>query len=68
MIRKKSTFANRLASLRKDKGITQDALARMIGTARVTICRYEIGTREPDIETLIRIADALGVTVDELVK
>ena len=39
----------------------------MVGVKASTISNYEQGTREPDIETMIKIAIVLNVTVDELI-
>lgn len=54
--------------LRKEKGITQQKLATEIGVAKSTICQYEKGARTPDNETLIKIADFFGVSVDWLLR
>ena len=41
-------------------------MAQEIGKTPVTVSRYESGKREPDIATLIRISEVLGVSLDEL--
>ena len=53
-----------LKKLRETKGITQTELAKELGVVRSTICQYEKGNREPDMETLIKIADYFGVSID----
>ena len=59
-----------LRLLRETLGISQTELGKKIGVARSTICQYESGRREPDNETLQRLADffnvSVGVSVDYL--
>lgn len=57
-----------LAQARKARGMTQDQLAAASGVHRVTIARIETGTASPKAATLKRLADALGVLVDDLMK
>lgn len=56
-----------IKKLRKERGLTLAALARLVGTSKQTIHRYECGviTNVPR-EKLERLADALGVTPSEL--
>ena len=56
----------KVKELRTQKGISQAELGRFIGVERSTICQYEKGTRMPDNNTLIKIADYFGVSVDFL--
>jgi transcriptional regulator with XRE-family HTH domain len=60
-------FPNRLSQLRKLRGLTQQALSDQIELHVNQIKRYEAGTAQPTLETLIRLAKALHVTLDELV-
>lgn len=53
-----------LRNLRAQKGVSQSELARYLGVARSTVCQYEANRREPDNETLSKLADYFGVTVD----
>ena len=46
--------------------LTQDDLAQTVHTTRQTISNYETGRSRPDVETLQRLADALGVELTEL--
>lgn len=57
----------RIQEIRKGKGIKQKELADKLGIAANTLSQYETGSREPDIETTKRIANELGVSVDELI-
>ena len=53
-----------LAELRIKKGITQDKLAKKIGTGQAAISRVENGRDDPSIDLIQRIADALGLKVE----
>lgn len=50
---------NRLKELRKAKGLTQHQLANELGISQQSYARYEKGDREPNIATLIKLADYL---------
>lgn len=58
-----------LAKIRKEKGLTQEALARKADISFHTIIKIESGRiKNPRIETVIKLADALGVNVDWLLR
>ena len=57
----------RLAEVRRAKGFTQEQLAAASGVHRVTIARLENGKASAKVETLERLAGALGVLVDDLI-
>lgn len=59
-------IGKRIAALRRERGYGQDELAEMAGVHRVTLARYETGVIEPGAGAVARIADALGVSADEL--
>jgi transcriptional regulator with XRE-family HTH domain len=52
-------IADQVASKRKERGLSQAALARLVGTTQSAIARLESGGRPPRIDTLLRIANAL---------
>ena len=56
-----------LQKLRKQKNLTQEALAEAVGVARQTIVKWEGEESTPDLEMSGRLASALGVTLDDLV-
>lgn len=56
----------RFAQLRKEKGIKQDALARMLGVARSTVAMWCSGRNDPSHEYLKKLADILGCSTDYL--
>lgn len=57
----------RLKELRTEKGATQKEVADFICCSPMVYSRYERAEREPDIDTLCRLADFFGVTVDYIV-
>ena len=61
-------FEDRLSLVRKQKKIRQADLGRMVGTSGDIIGKYERGENTPSIDVAAKIADALGVTLDYLVK
>jgi transcriptional regulator with XRE-family HTH domain len=60
-------FAQTLRRLMKERGVTQQKLARAVGIARATLGYYVCGERDPTISTVARIADYLDVSIDYLV-
>ena len=61
-------FAANLRAYRAMAGMTQTELAKATGTTRSMINNYEQGRSEPSFEVLCRMAAALGVELDALVK
>jgi transcriptional regulator with XRE-family HTH domain len=61
------SIAQRLVSLRKQKGLTQQVLANSIGLHITQIKRYEAGSSQPSLEALKKIAQTFRVTIDSLV-
>ena len=59
-------IGQRIAEIRGQRGMTQDSLAEQAMLSRISVARYESGKIEPGAKALDRIADALGVTTDEL--
>ena len=57
---------DRMKKARKARRITQEQLAEMANVTRGMIARYETTNHLPSIDTLIRIADALDVSIDYL--
>lgn len=59
-------FNEKLQTLRKQKGITQDELANALYVTRAAVAKWESGRGYPNIESLKNIAEFFSVTVDEL--
>lgn len=59
-------IGKRIATIRRERGLSQDQLAELALLHRVTLAKYESGGVEPGALALSRIADALNVSTDEL--
>ena len=59
-----NNLAEKIAKLRKEKGMTKSQLAEMINVSNKTISRWETGEGYPEITLLMPLAKALGVTTD----
>ena len=60
-------LANRLAELRKQKGLSQEELADRLGVSRQAISKWERGEASPDTDNLIELAKIYDISLDELV-
>jgi transcriptional regulator with XRE-family HTH domain len=60
-------FPARLAALRREKSLTQQALADAVGVHVTQLRRYEAGTSQPTLDVLRKLAVALMVSADLLV-
>ena len=59
-------FNENLKNARERKGMSQKDVAEEIGVAKSTYSLYESGNREPNVQTIKKIADVLNVSADEL--
>lgn len=57
-------MGSRIAALRKQKGVTQEEMARVIGTSAQAISKWERGKNYPDIELLPAIASYFHISID----
>ncbi|MDX9892744.1 MAG: helix-turn-helix transcriptional regulator [Bacteroidales bacterium] len=69
MAKELPTIAKNIKKYRDKLGISQDKLSKMAGVTLHTIAKIETGsTPDPRIETVKKIAKALKITLDDLVK
>jgi len=69
MPKEMSTIAKNIKKYRAKLGISQDKLSKLAGITLHTITKIESGaTPDPRIETVKKIADALGVSIDDLIR
>lgn len=59
-------FGDRLKALRQEKKLTQEGLGKILNKTKNNISQYETGKREPDNDTLYRIAEYFNVSTDYL--
>ncbi len=60
-------IGSRIAYLRDRRGLTQEELSLALGISRAALSHYEKNRREPDSETLTKVADIFKVSLDYLV-
>lgn len=65
-INHKVRIGKRIAELRKERGLSQAKLSQLANIDSANIGRIELGKYNPGLETLCKIADAMGVTLDFL--
>ena len=66
---KTTTIAKNIKKYRKERGLSQDKLARLADVAHATIIKIESGgIQSPTIDTVQKIAKALGIGVEDLIK
>ena len=61
-------FEEKLMSLRKKSGMSQEDLAERLGVSRQAVSRWELGTTLPDAPNLLKLSDLFGVSVDYLLR
>ena len=68
VIARRRAVGDRIRAARLHAGLTQETLAELAGLDRQAVNRIEQGHASPILDSLIRIADALGVPLTELVR
>ena len=60
------TFNEKLAILRKIKGLTQDEFAKAVGVSRQAVYKWESGVSYPEVPKLLEIKALFSISLDEL--
>lgn len=60
------SIGSKIAQYRKEKGITQEALAQMLNVTNQAVSKWESDQCCPDIQMLPKLADTFGITIDAL--
>ena len=60
------SMGKRIRKYRKEKNITQSELAEAVQRSITTISHIEVGSGKPELNTVVRIANVLGVSMDML--
>jgi len=69
MLNEKTTIAKNIKRLRKQQGLSQDKLSKLADISHNTIIKIESGAiQSPTMDTASKIAKALGVSLDDLMK
>lgn len=61
-----NAIGKNIKELRKEKGLSQEKLAKMCGFSNTTLCSYENGRKTPGLVTIANIAKSLGVSIERL--
>lgn len=62
-----TALSNNIRKFREEKNLTQQQLAEQLYVSRQTVCRWENGSRCPDLLTAGQLAHVLNVTLDDLI-
>lgn len=62
-----NVVSDSIKKLRKEKGMTQDELAEKLCVTRQAVSNWEMGKTQPDIETLTKLAEIFGVSVERII-
>ncbi|MBW9149250.1 helix-turn-helix domain-containing protein [Clostridium sp. CM028] len=62
------SFSEKLQTLRKEKGLSQEQLGEVLNVSRQSISKWESGQTYPEINKLIILSDLFEITLDDLVK
>lgn len=60
------TLAEKIRELRAEQGMSQEALAERLHVSRQAVTKWETSAGVPDVDNLLALADAFGLTLDEL--
>ncbi|RFT79734.1 XRE family transcriptional regulator, partial [Adlercreutzia equolifaciens] len=61
-------LGTRISELRREKGMTQEQLAKLVGISAPAVSKWETGSSCPDIALLCPLARALDTNVDTLLQ
>ena len=61
-------FCEKLQTLRREKGLSQEALAELLGVSRQAVSKWESGGAYPETDKILTLCDLFGVTADELLR
>lgn len=62
------TFAAKLSTLRKEKGLSIEKLADMLGVSCLTVCEWEVEQATPESDKLISLSKIFDVSIDQLLR
>ena len=61
------TFGEKIQKLRKQQGLSQEALAEKVTVTRQTISKWELDQSTPDLEFIAQLSSIFGVSADYLI-
>ncbi len=60
-------LGERIAKLRKSRGMTQEQLGEYLGTTRQAVSKWEAGRAMPELDLIVKMGELFGVTMDSLI-
>jgi len=64
----KVNFSEKLLTLRKEKGLSQEQLAELLNVSRQAVSKWESGQTYPEIDKVIILSELFEITLDDLLK
>ena len=61
-------FCDKLISLRREKGYSQEQLAMMLGVSRQSVSKWEAGASMPELSKILQLSELFHVSTDYLLK
>lgn len=61
-------FNEKLIQLRKEKGLSQEALGEKLNVARQTVSKWELGETTPEMDKLVKMSELFEISLDNLIK
>ena len=61
-------FNEKLIKMRKEKGLSQEALGEKLDVVRKTISKCELGETTPEMDKLVKLSELFEISLDELIK
>ena len=61
-------ISDKILKLRKEKGLSQEALAEALGVSRQSVSKWESGAALPDTDKIIAMSELFGVSTDYILK
>lgn len=61
-------FSEKILSLRKSRGLTQEQLAEKLNVSRQSVSKWESGQAIPELETIVALCRVFDITTDYLLK
>lgn len=61
-------LADKIYQNRKRMGLSQEELADRLGVTRQAVSKWEMGTSQPELDTVVLLAKTFGISIDELLK
>ena len=62
------TLGTRIAALRRERGLSQEALGELVGVSRQAVSKWESDSALPDVHNCVALSRAFGITLAQLLE